>query len=89
MLHRWPHRDIGRDRTSLVATLYRMYFEGLVAQDALQEMKDYGFKDSWTLLGLRKKYLLKHPQPPAAPASTKRTCPTAPSQSVGEVIRQP
>jgi hypothetical protein len=83
MLHRWPHRDIGRDRSSLVATLYRMYFGGLAAQDALQEMKDYGFKDSWTLLGL-KKYLLKHPQPPASLASISHTCLAAPSQSVCE-----
>src|ERR1700686_722869 len=58
------HCDIGRDRTSLVATLYRMYFDGLAAQDALQEMKEYGFRDSWTLVGL-KKYLLKHPKPRA------------------------
>jgi len=63
----------GRDRTSLIATLYRMYFEGLPAQEAWQETKDYGFKDSWTLLGL-KKYLNKHPLPPAPFAFAKRTC---------------
>jgi hypothetical protein len=42
-----------------------MYFGGFAAQDAWQEMKDYGYKDSWTLLGL-KKYLNKHPKPPAS-----------------------
>ena len=82
------HDDIGRDRTSLIATLYRMYFGNLASQDALQEMKEYGFKDSWTLLGL-KKYLMKHPKPPAALASVSHTCLAAPSQSVGEISRRP
>jgi hypothetical protein len=52
-----------------------MYFGGLASQDALQEMKEYGFKDSWTLLGL-KKYLMKHPKPPAALASVSHHCPS-------------
>lgn len=82
------HCDIGRDRTSLIATLYRMYFGDLASQDALLEMKDYGFKDSWTLLGL-KKYLLKHPKPPASLASISHTCRAASSQSVGEISRRP
>jgi hypothetical protein len=53
------HCDIGRDRTSLVATLYEMYFHNLPESDATRRMKEYGFKDSWTLRGL-KKYLRKY-----------------------------
>ena len=53
------HCDLGRDRTSLIATLYEVYFRGLAPKDALQEMKHFGFKDDWTLRGL-KKYLQKH-----------------------------
>jgi hypothetical protein len=65
-----------------------MYFGGLASQDALQEMEEYGFKDSWTLLGL-KKYLMKQPESPAALASVSHICPAAPSQSVGEISRRP
>jgi len=50
-----------------------MYYGGLASQDAWQEMKDYGFKDSSTLLGL-KKYLNKHPRPPAELAAVHHTC---------------
>ncbi len=53
------HCDIGRDRTSLIATLYEVYFRGLPPEKALQEMKHFGFKDDWTLRGLRN-YLQKH-----------------------------
>lgn len=53
------HCDIGRDRTSLIATLYEVYFRGLPPQQALQEMKRFGFTDGWTLRGLRN-YLQKH-----------------------------
>ena len=53
------HCDIGRDRTSLVATLYEMYFRGLPPSETWPEMKRFGFKDSWTLHGL-KSYLRKH-----------------------------
>jgi protein tyrosine/serine phosphatase len=53
------HCDLGRDRTSLIATLYEVYFRGLAPKDALQEMKRFGFKDEWILHGL-KKYLQNH-----------------------------
>jgi hypothetical protein len=53
------HCDLGRDRTSLIATLYEIYFRGLPPKDALQEMKRLGFKDEWILHGL-KEYLQKH-----------------------------
>jgi Tyrosine phosphatase family len=57
------HCDIGRDRTSLIAGLYEIYYHGMSPQDAWQKMKGYGFKDSWTLRGL-KTYFYKHPKPP-------------------------
>ena len=73
------HCDIGRDRTSLIAGLYRIYFRGMSPQEAWQDMTHFGFKDSWTLRGL-KRYFEKHPRrPPSldtepldrdAPAST-------------------
>ena len=53
------HCNLGRDRTSLIATLYEIYFRGLPPKDALQEMKHFGFKDEWILRGL-KTYLQKH-----------------------------
>ena len=53
------HCNLGRDRTSLIATLYEVYFRGLAPKDALQEMKHFGFKDEWILSGL-KKYLEHH-----------------------------
>jgi len=59
------HCDLGRDRTSLIAALYKMYFLGMSQQRAWQEMKSDGFKDSWTLRGLRT-YLERHPKPPSS-----------------------
>jgi len=57
------HCDIGRDRTSLIAGLYEVYFRGMSPQEAWQDMTRFGFKDSWTLGGL-KKYFQKHPRRP-------------------------
>jgi hypothetical protein len=48
------HCSVGRDRTSLIATLYEVYFKGLPPEEAVDEMKRLGFKDDWTLAGLRK-----------------------------------
>ncbi len=54
------HCSVGRDRTSLIATLYEVHFRGLPRQHAWHEMKDnFGFKDDWTLRGLRV-YLQRH-----------------------------
>lgn len=48
------HCSVGRDRTSLIATLYKVYFLGLPKDGAWHEMRDeLGFKDDWTLRGLR------------------------------------
>lgn len=59
------HCDLGRDRTSLIAALYKIYFLQMSQQDAWQQMKSDGFKDSWTLRGLRK-YLERHPKSPSS-----------------------
>jgi len=40
------HCDLGRDRTSLIAALYKMYFLHTSKQAAWEEMKYYGFKDT-------------------------------------------
>lgn len=53
------HCSVGRDRTSLIATLYEVYWKGLPPDAAWSEMKRLGFKDDWTLRGLRV-YLQKH-----------------------------
>jgi hypothetical protein len=53
------HCDVGRDRTSLIATLYEIHFRSLASEKAWHEMKHFGFKDDWTLHGL-KSYLQKH-----------------------------
>ena len=57
------HCSVGRDRTSLIATLYEVYFKRLPPDAASSEMKRLGFKDNWTLRGLRM-YLQKHLTPP-------------------------
>jgi len=57
------HCSVGRDRTSMIATLYEIYFLGLPPENAVQEMKNFGFKDDWTLHGL-KSYLQKHANSP-------------------------
>jgi Tyrosine phosphatase family len=63
------HCSVGRDRTSLIATLYEMHFKGLPAVDAWPEMKRFGFKDDWTLRGLRT-YLQRHSTSPLVEGST-------------------
>jgi hypothetical protein len=55
------HCELGRDRTSLIAALYRMYFRGMSQQDAWKEMKADGYKDWWGIHGL-KAYFEKHPK---------------------------
>jgi protein tyrosine/serine phosphatase len=59
------HCLLGRDRTSLIAALYKMYFLGMSQKDAWRYMRNTGFKDSWNLRGL-KSYYFNHPRPPAA-----------------------
>jgi rhodanese-related sulfurtransferase len=57
------HCALGRDRTALVAALYKMYFMGMSQRDAWRYMQEAGFKESWLRDGL-KKYLLSHPTAP-------------------------
>jgi hypothetical protein len=59
------HCDLGRDRAMLIAGLYEMYYKGKSKEDAWREMKAYGFKDDWTLAGL-KKYFEKHSEQPVS-----------------------
>jgi Tyrosine phosphatase family len=56
------HCSVGRDRTSLIATLYEIYFKGLPPEGALDEMKGLGFKDDWTLAGLKTSYSTTQPR---------------------------
>jgi hypothetical protein len=53
------HCSVGRDKTSLIATLYELNYLDLPAEDAWGEMIRFGFKDDWTLRGL-KTYLENH-----------------------------
>jgi protein-tyrosine phosphatase len=57
------HCTIGRDRTALIATLYEVYFLGVAPERARDEMKRFGFQESWTLTGLSN-YLEKHANSP-------------------------
>ena len=60
------HCKFGRDRTSVVAALYKMYFLGMPAQEAMQYLREsgYGFKYGWLRGGLTR-YVRKHPTPSA------------------------
>ena len=57
------HCALGRDRTSLIAALYKMYFLGMSKEDAWRYLHESGYKDSWVRSGLTR-YLKKHPTPP-------------------------
>lgn len=61
------HCKLGRDRTAVIAALYKMYFLGMSEQEAVKYLQDsgYGFKYGWLRSGLTR-YLRKHPTPPAA-----------------------
>jgi protein tyrosine/serine phosphatase len=75
------HCDLGRDRAMLIVGLYDMYYSGKSKEDAYKEMKYYGFKDSWTLSGL-KKYFEKYSQQPVSqyvPHCTERLLQEAPT----------
>lgn len=57
------HCDLGRDRAMLIAGLYDMYYRHVSKDEAYRHMKHFGFKDDWTLRGL-KSYFEKHAQAP-------------------------
>jgi protein tyrosine/serine phosphatase len=60
------HCRFGRDRTNVIAALYKMYFLGMPPQEAMQYLRDsgYGFKYGWLRSGLTR-YLKNHPTRPA------------------------
>jgi DSP-PTPase phosphatase fused to NAD+ Kinase len=68
------HCSVGRDRTSLIATLYEIYFKDLPPEYAMTEMKRLGFKDDWTLHGL-KKFLQDYSSSPLLDPSTQCRAP--------------
>jgi hypothetical protein len=70
------HCKFGRDRTSIIAALYQMYFLGMTPEEAQQYLHDagYAFKFGWLRSGLTR-YLKKHPARPATldPIASTRT----------------
>jgi len=58
------HCVLGRHRTALIAALYKMYFDGMSQEDAMQYMRDGGYKNYWTVRGLQA-YLKTHPKAPS------------------------
>ena len=67
------HCKLGRDRTALIAALYKMYFLGMSEPEGMQYLHDigYGFKFGWLRSGLTR-YLRNHPTPPAALTAAAR-----------------
>ena len=59
------HCKLGRDRTIVIAALYKMYFLGMPPQEAKQYLRQagYGFKYGWLRSGLTR-YLKNHPSRP-------------------------
>jgi len=59
------HCRFGRDRTNVIAALYKMYFLGMSPQEAPQYLRDsgYGYKYGWLRSGLTR-YVRRHPTPP-------------------------
>jgi len=76
----YVHCDLGRDRAMLIAGLYEMYYQGKSKEDAFKEMKYYGFKDDWTLAGL-KNYFEEHSTQPVSKYVPR--CPERPLQAPG------
>jgi protein-tyrosine phosphatase len=65
------HCALGRDRTALVAALYKMYFMGMSQEEAYRYVLEAGFKEAWIRNGL-KRYLENHPDPPPSVAPALR-----------------
>jgi Tyrosine phosphatase family len=55
----YVHCVLGRDRTGLVAGLYREHVLGVPKDKALHDMKEAGFRKSWFVSGLSR-YFKKH-----------------------------
>ena len=68
------HCAFGRDRTALIAALYKMYFLGMSPEAAKQYLHEAGYKDGWVRHGLAG-YLEKHPTPsPSLRSPDRRHC---------------
>ena len=65
------HCVLGRDRTSLLVGLYKMYFEGLSKEQTYKLMKEEGFREAFFLHGL-KIYFEHHTKMPAELADISR-----------------
>jgi hypothetical protein len=67
----YVHCTLGRDRASLVAALYQVYFRDLPKEDALPYMKQGGFREWPGIRGLRR-YLESHLNVPASLSATSK-----------------
>ena len=56
------HCALGRDRTALIAVLYKVYFLGMSPEAAQPYLYESGYKNGWVRSGL-KRYLGRHPTP--------------------------
>ena len=76
------HCKLGRDRTIIIAALYKMYFLGMSPQEAQQYLRQsgYGFKFGWLRSGLTR-YLKNHPIPPPDLLSNLNTAATSTPQT--------
>jgi protein tyrosine/serine phosphatase len=65
------HCKFGRDRTNVIAALYKMYFQGMPPEEAPKYLRDsgYGYTFGWLRSGLTR-YVKRHPTPPAGLLST-------------------
>ena len=59
----YVHCLLGRDRTTMVVALYRVYFENWTPEAAWKEMLNCGFKRHWTLRGFET-YFWSHIEKP-------------------------
>jgi hypothetical protein len=78
------HCKYGRDRSAIIAALYKMYFQGMTEQAATQYLhrSGYDFNFGWIRGGLTR-YLKEHPTPPpdlVAPGAGRRRSQEVPRQ---------
>jgi len=68
------HCRFGRDRTSVIAALYKMYFLGMPPQEATQYLHEsgYAFRFGWLRSGLTR-YVKRHPTPSSGLLSASET----------------
>ncbi len=59
------HCVLGRDRTSLLSGLYKIYFLGVSKNEAFAEMQKSGFRTTWFLHGLKSYFDKQAGHPPA------------------------